>query len=411
MPRSSMPRSPRLLGLDVHQFTTCVVLPQGQFARFLQARPAERQTLLVRLLELGLYDTVREAAGQRAGRLEGERAGIGAHLAALAVATPEAIAAERERCRRLGCAQAQVEDRLPELEAAERQRDGLQRTRCELKERAGLLATVPVPAGVVELAERVADARERLSAAEAAEQVAADAVDTERAVTRGARRAGAARGLATGPRRAGRGRPAAGGPAEEARSAADRQARLDHTAREVAGSAGRALEAYEAAVAGNRAAALRAAVVPGDRCPVCEQAVTVVPHHEDPPELSAARTERDRAAEAHAAATDAARDAALHRGSGPGARRPGRDRGRRPGRSAGEGAGGGGGGRAAGRARHRGPADRRRHGDPGGRGGRAPARRAPARPAGRDRADRLGRLRSRATPWRPSGPRPPTAGR
>jgi hypothetical protein len=58
------------------------------------------------------------------------------------------------------------------------------------------------------------------------------------------------------------------------------------------------MEAYEAAVAGNRAAALRAALVPGDRCPVCDQAVTVVPHHEDPPEISAARTERDRASEA-----------------------------------------------------------------------------------------------------------------
>ena len=56
-----------LLGLDAHQFMTCVVLPQGQFARFLQARPAERQTLLVRLLELGLYDTVREAAGSAPG--------------------------------------------------------------------------------------------------------------------------------------------------------------------------------------------------------------------------------------------------------------------------------------------------------------------------------------------------------
>jgi exonuclease SbcC len=36
-----------------------------------------------------------------------------------------------------------------------------------------------------------------------------------------------------------------------------------------------------------------------------------VPHHEDPPEISAARTERDRASEAHAAAADAARDAGL----------------------------------------------------------------------------------------------------
>ena len=93
---------------------------RAQFARFLHDKPAERQTLLVRLLELGLFDAVREAAGQRAGRLEGERAGIGAHLAALAVATPEAIAAERERCCRLERAEAEVESRVPELEAADR---------------------------------------------------------------------------------------------------------------------------------------------------------------------------------------------------------------------------------------------------------------------------------------------------
>ena len=53
-----------LLGLTAQQFTTCVVLPQGQFARFLQAKPADRQDLLVRLLELGLFDAVREAAGR-----------------------------------------------------------------------------------------------------------------------------------------------------------------------------------------------------------------------------------------------------------------------------------------------------------------------------------------------------------
>ena len=70
-----------LLGLSAGQFTTCVVLPQGQFARFLQAKPAERQDLLVRLLELGLYDAIREAAGQRAGKLEGELAAVRAHLA------------------------------------------------------------------------------------------------------------------------------------------------------------------------------------------------------------------------------------------------------------------------------------------------------------------------------------------
>ena len=80
-----------LLGLSAEQFTTCVVLPQGQFARFLQAKPAERQDLLVRLLELGLYDAVREAAGPA--WPEAWRASwppLRAHLDALAAATPEA---------------------------------------------------------------------------------------------------------------------------------------------------------------------------------------------------------------------------------------------------------------------------------------------------------------------------------
>ena len=109
-----------LLGLTSQQFTTCVVLPQGQFARFLQAKPAERQDLLVRLLELACSTRVREAAGQRAGRLEGERTELTSHLAALAMATPEAVAEEQARCERLDALVRAVEERLPALAAADR---------------------------------------------------------------------------------------------------------------------------------------------------------------------------------------------------------------------------------------------------------------------------------------------------
>ena len=51
-----------LLGLSFEQFTSCVVLPQGEFARFLNDKPAERQDLLVQLLGLGLYDRIRARA-------------------------------------------------------------------------------------------------------------------------------------------------------------------------------------------------------------------------------------------------------------------------------------------------------------------------------------------------------------
>ena len=56
----------QLLGLGFDHFTRCVVLPQGEFARFLHDKPADRQALLERLLGLGLYDVLVKQANQRA---------------------------------------------------------------------------------------------------------------------------------------------------------------------------------------------------------------------------------------------------------------------------------------------------------------------------------------------------------
>src|SRR4029453_8991682 len=51
------------VGLPYEQFTSCVVLPQGEFARFLHAKPAERQEILVNLLGLHVYQRIGEQAG------------------------------------------------------------------------------------------------------------------------------------------------------------------------------------------------------------------------------------------------------------------------------------------------------------------------------------------------------------
>jgi exonuclease SbcC len=48
------------VGLPFEQFTSCVVLPQGQFAEFLHAKPSARQQILVNLLGLHVYEKVRE---------------------------------------------------------------------------------------------------------------------------------------------------------------------------------------------------------------------------------------------------------------------------------------------------------------------------------------------------------------
>lgn len=55
-----------LVGLDFAQFTRTVVLPQGQFADFLQDDAASRQKLLRRLLDLELYSRMGSLARERA---------------------------------------------------------------------------------------------------------------------------------------------------------------------------------------------------------------------------------------------------------------------------------------------------------------------------------------------------------
>src|SRR5262249_12593163 len=51
-----------VVGLPYDQFIKCVMLPQGEFAAFLHAKPAERQEILVRLLGLDVYEKIRDRA-------------------------------------------------------------------------------------------------------------------------------------------------------------------------------------------------------------------------------------------------------------------------------------------------------------------------------------------------------------
>ena len=57
-----------LLGLPFEHFTKCVVLPQGEFARFLHDKPRDRQELLVELLNLGFYARMGQKAPGPRGR-------------------------------------------------------------------------------------------------------------------------------------------------------------------------------------------------------------------------------------------------------------------------------------------------------------------------------------------------------
>jgi exonuclease SbcC len=54
-----------LFGLDFDQFTSCVVLPQGEFAKFLNSQPNKRQDLLKSLLRLQIYEQIGSEARRR----------------------------------------------------------------------------------------------------------------------------------------------------------------------------------------------------------------------------------------------------------------------------------------------------------------------------------------------------------
>lgn len=72
----------KILGLGFEAFVQAVMLPQGQFAQFLQAEPARRREILMRLLRLDLYERMRAAAHEAAQGLEARRSAAERRLAA-----------------------------------------------------------------------------------------------------------------------------------------------------------------------------------------------------------------------------------------------------------------------------------------------------------------------------------------
>src|SRR6185295_16572814 len=60
--RAATDRVAQILGLDSAAFLQAVVLPQGEFARFLKAQPRDRRSMLRTLLRLDVYERMREQA-------------------------------------------------------------------------------------------------------------------------------------------------------------------------------------------------------------------------------------------------------------------------------------------------------------------------------------------------------------
>ena len=232
----------RLLGLSYEDFIQCVVLPQGQFADFLHAKPGERQEILLRLLGAEHYKQMMMMSNQRASAAGQRAETIAETLRGYADATPEAE--DRARAAETALAQLgeQVAGILPriregETELAEAQAR-LQRSRAEH----AALSALRVPEDVAALDADLAAGWAELERLRDAEKKAEYADTTARdALQRGPQRAPLE--LAR-ERRAERGRHQAAIPG--LRAAAERLSALAETTAAAVDTAEKALEELRA---------------------------------------------------------------------------------------------------------------------------------------------------------------------
>jgi exonuclease SbcC len=303
----------QLLGLSYEHFTQSVLLPQGRFAEFLQAKASARQDLLVELLAFGVYEQVGRRARDRA-RLAAERAEhAGRARADLAGATAEAEREAGQQLAALTAAADTAEQSLAGLDLLRQQADQADKLAAANRDEHRLLAALRVPGEVSELAGRIAAAeqlvaasRELISSAVAGEQAAEAelAALPDRAVTEQAVAAHAQRGQLAARLREQQRQLTASQQAER-----ELAAELHKAERALRAGRDRLASAERASAAAHLAEGLSA----GAQCPVCGQRVASLPGHRVPADLvlareAAARAEQDvqRADAAHRAAAAAA---------------------------------------------------------------------------------------------------------
>jgi exonuclease SbcC len=294
--REMRPAVEQLLGLPFQHFIKCVLLPQGEFARFLHDDPARRQDLLSRLLDLDVYERIGQRARQKAAAAEAAAALHGNQLGELAFATPEARDAAQQRREALRGLYDALEVAAPKDDELARASAGARATAEKATAMARALAAVAVPNDLETHAARLAVAlEERHASADALRQAQAE---LDEATKRSAatpdpialtRIADAYAQIATLQEQS------AGIVAElesAARASADASAAVDA-----------AEHAHDTARDAHAAHAVAATLVAGEQCPVCRQTVTSLPKRGRVPALQSAEKA---VTSARAAATKAA---------------------------------------------------------------------------------------------------------
>lgn len=284
-------RIEELLGLDFKAFCSSVVLPQGEFDRFLGATAGERSKILKGIFRLERVDALRDMAKQNSARLAGQVSQMETELRTLPSDAETLSRLEsdlaQEQARAKGIREAMSHAAKAEVEL-ERAEETLGELNQKIAEKKGWLQEVPEVAQLELLAAREEEVR---SASEAAEKSLAAAsaglakADQKRAVAeketggeevvRKARDHGRDLGRVTAELESLR--------AQEAslrRAVADAEKSVDRDQARAAAATALLTEAREALEALRRRHAahlLRKELASGEPCPVCEQEVARLP--------------------------------------------------------------------------------------------------------------------------------------
>ena len=273
-----------LLGLRYEDFTKTVVLPQGEFARFLIATKGERQTLLRKLLDLDVYGEVRGLARIRAAAAEERGAQAAVRVGSLHIPDEDSIAVARTRLAELD----EMAEKLADLEKELTVLETVAATANELVGRLdndlGRLGSIRPPDNLEMLDEATNRARDAFEEIEKrrtlvkAELEAADAV---------------VEAMPVGDLLESHARTYVRLADLDARLAEIDVAGADAMVNDALAALQRATEFYELVSADltsarvtHAAHALRATLVVGEPCPVCDLSVTALPGDQLDPDLT-----------------------------------------------------------------------------------------------------------------------------
>jgi exonuclease SbcC len=272
------------VGLPYEQFISCVLLPQGEFAEFLHAKPATRQQILVNLLGLHVYEQIRIKAAERAAHADAQLTAVDRVLTDLTEVGEQALEAAAEQVAGAHQLAEAVEAAVPKLLDAQRGAADAATALDALDGEIAKLSGVAPPADAAGIADTIAQAR--AAATEAAEAVggAEEREEKLRGELASAGDPGALRLLLEQHSE----RDRLAGQSAELTEVLE-QAESEHaaasaalaTAQAHAATAAEELErariAYQDAQTADRAAALRTHLALGEPCPVCTQPVGVLP--------------------------------------------------------------------------------------------------------------------------------------